>query len=71
MDRKNCSLTVAEAAALLGVSKNRVGTFIRDKRLRARRFGAKNYMIERAEVERFGRIPRRAGRPARKKGKTQ
>jgi excisionase family DNA binding protein len=53
-------LTADEAAAILGITPNRVCQLIRDGRLPAQRFG-RQYSIRAADVERFK--PRSTGRP--------
>lgn len=56
-------LTTPEVAELLGVSAARVRQFILDDRLRARRVG-RDWLIRRADADRFARQPRpRTGRP--------
>jgi excisionase family DNA binding protein len=55
-------LTVAEAAALAGVSAAAIRKRIRAGRLAARRVGP-NYLVTRASLEAYER--RRAGRPKR------
>lgn len=67
-------LTVAEAAAMLGVTPRRVQSLIKDNRVPARRVG-RVYLLLRADVDEFARIPRPQGwkkgvpRPPKKKGK--
>ncbi|MBT9153050.1 MAG: hypothetical protein DDT35_01277 [Firmicutes bacterium] len=60
-------VTVAEAAEILGVTPGRVRQFVMTGRLlpaeRVGRFGAGLCLFRRHDVERFGRIPRLAGRP--------
>lgn len=53
-------ITTAEAAALLGVTPNRVKQYIEDGRLPAKKF-ARAWMIERRDVAKVGE--RKAGRP--------
>lgn len=61
--RGELELTTEGAGVVLGVSAARVRQFIRDGRLRARRFG-RDWMIGRSEVARFSSEPReRTGRP--------
>lgn len=58
-------ISVAQACEILGLRRDRVSQLIRDGRISAVKIG-RAYVIDRAEVERFAQLPRRAGRPARK-----
>ncbi len=55
-------VTISEAAARLGVSRQRVQQFVSEGRLRASRIGARLCVIEPSELERFKKIPRQPGR---------
>lgn len=56
-------LTVAQAAAELGMQPRSVRQAIEQGRLQAERFGPKATMLRRVEVERYRRTKRRPGRP--------
>ena len=58
-------LSVGQTAALLGLTQQRVYTFIRAGRLPATRLGARTWIVRRQDAEAFARQPRRAGRPPR------
>lgn len=57
-------ISVAQAGEVLGLQRDRVSRLIREGRISAVKIG-RAYVIDRAEVERFAALPRRAGRPAR------
>ena len=58
-------ITVSRAAEVLGVSKRRVLQFIRQKRLKAEQVNPRLWLLDSAEVTRFGRQERRHGRPSK------
>lgn len=51
-----------KAAELLGISRCRIGQLIRRGRIKGIRVG-KDWMISACEVDRFGKIKRKPGRP--------
>lgn len=53
-------LTTPEAADALGVSRGRVIQFVRDGRLKAKRFG-KIFLYPAAAIEKLRKIPRKPG----------
>lgn len=55
-------ISVAQAGEVLGLQRDRVSRLIREGRISAVKIG-RAYVIDRAEVERFAQLPRRAGRP--------
>lgn len=55
-------VTITEAAARLGLSRQRVDQFIRAGRLGARRTPL-GWFIDRDDLERFARLDRPIGRP--------
>lgn len=59
-------LSVEDTARMLGVSARRVRVFISAGRLSAMRVGARTFAVDRAEAERFARLPRVGGRPPRR-----
>jgi excisionase family DNA binding protein len=59
-------INVKQAAEELGVSGARVRQYIAQGRLAARKFGWQ-WLITRAEFERFAAIPRPTGKPPGKK----
>lgn len=59
-------LTTEDAAALIGVSRDRVYALIRAGRLTPTRVG-NQYLLLRADVVAFGKLPRVPGRPAKAK----
>jgi len=58
-------ITVSRAAEVLGVSKRRVLQFIRQKRLKAEQVNPRLWLLDIAEVRRFGRQERSHGRPSK------
>lgn len=58
------TLTSSEAAALLGVKQSRVRQLILAGRLPALKFG-RDWLIERKAIEKFAKLPRPNGRPAK------
>ena len=56
-------ITVEEAAAIIGMHPGAVRRAITGGRLKARRLGARLYVIERAEAERYRDNPPIKGRP--------
>ena len=62
-------LTVSDAAARLGVSRERVRQFIRAGRLRSTFWGGW-HAISSADLERFAARPRKVGAPKKKKTKS-
>ena len=54
-------MTVKQAAEHLGVGERRVLYLIRDRRLSARRFGERTWMLDEKSVENYE--PRPVGRP--------
>ena len=56
-------LSVSQTAALLGLTQERVYTFIRAGRLPATRLGARTWIVRRQDAEAFAQQPRRPGRP--------
>jgi len=60
-------ITVAEAAALLGVTPRRVRKFIEEGRLQGEPVNPRLWLVYRSSVERFARAPRRGGRPKAKR----
>lgn len=54
-------LTIKEAAAVCGLSQERLRQFCQEERL-GRKFGMQ-WMIERQELEEFMKIERKPGRP--------
>lgn len=59
--------TVKDAMARLLVNKPRVHWFIKNGRLKAVQTSGGMWLIEPRELERFARIPRRPGKPKKKK----
>ena len=57
-------LTTTEAAAVLGVDSSRVRLLCQRGRIKTIKIG-NTYAIPEGELQRFGAIPRRAGRPRR------
>lgn len=62
--------TVRNAADRLGVSKSRVHFFIAKGRLRATQTDAGDWLVTDRELERFAKIPRKAGKPIKKLSKS-
>ena len=62
--------TVREVAERLDVSKSRAYFFIRRGRLRATQTRAGDWLVEPRELERFAKIPRKAGKPIKKLSKS-
>ena len=60
-------ISVVEAAQMLGVSDRRVRALAAAGTLTATRVGPRMWVLERLEVERFGRLKRPRGRPRRSK----
>ena len=58
--------STAEAAEILNVTPIRVRQLIDQGRLKASRFNGQ-YVLDRAEVEQFAKIPRKPGNPNLKK----
>lgn len=58
-------MRVIEAAAELGVTDSRVRQLIRLGALKARPFGPRFYLVERASVEAYKEVRRPPGRPRR------
>ncbi len=59
-------ITVSDAAAILGVTKNRALVFVKRGQLPAKRTSGRYFLILRSDVEAFARIPRTVGRPRKK-----
>jgi excisionase family DNA binding protein len=56
-------ISVPEAAQMLGLSDRRIRALAAAGSLTATRVGPRMWVLERAEVERFGRLDRPRGRP--------
>jgi excisionase family DNA binding protein len=60
-------ITVKQAASILGLDESRIRQLVKQNRLAAQRFGDKMLMLNRNEVEKFGKQERKAGRPKKTK----